>query len=109
MTLGWLALACAALIGAEPERAPQNDRIRAAVLKADLMFLAGDSFRGRLTGEAENFQAAQFVASRFARLGLKPAGHDSSYFHNYDLVVSRLKSGNRLRVRPQDGAQRDAE
>lgn len=34
--------------------APFSDSIRAADLRADLFFLAGDGFKGRLVGTAEN-------------------------------------------------------
>ena len=46
--------------------APFNDSIRVADLKADLFFLAGDGFKGRLVGTPENALAAEFVRSRFA-------------------------------------------
>lgn len=38
--------------------APFNDSIRMADLKADLFFLAGDGFKGRLVGTPENALAA---------------------------------------------------
>ncbi|MBI4905913.1 MAG: M28 family peptidase [Acidobacteria bacterium] len=105
-TLLLLALAQA---GAQPPRAPGNELIRAADLKADLHFLAGDWFRGRLTGNAENLLAARYIESRFARLGLKPGGVDGTYFHNFDLVAATLGKGNRLVVHPQEGAAQEAE
>ena len=43
--------------------APFNDSIRVADLKADLFFLAGDGFKGRLVGTPENALAAEFVRS----------------------------------------------
>ena len=55
------------------QRAPQNESIRQEDLRADLFFLAGDSMRGRLTDTEENRAAADFIRSRFERLGLKPA------------------------------------
>src|SRR5262249_27288774 len=58
-------------------------------MKADLFYLAGDAFRGRLTATPENDLATEFVASRFARLGLRPAGGDGSFFHRYNLVMAR--------------------
>ena len=39
--------------------APFNDSIRVADLRADLFFLAGDGFRGRLVGTPENALAAE--------------------------------------------------
>jgi hypothetical protein len=58
------ALLPAALIGVPPnvaaqDVAPHNDAITAARLRADLMFLAGDGFRGRLTNTPENALALE--------------------------------------------------
>ena len=41
--------------------APFTESIREADLRADLFFLAGDGFRGRLVGTPENALAAEFV------------------------------------------------
>ena len=45
------ALVTVVLPGAEPS-APRNDSIRQSDMKADLFFLAGDGFRGRLTASS---------------------------------------------------------
>src|SRR5215475_13647577 len=71
-------------------RAPRNDSIRQEDLRADLFFLAGDSMRGRLTDTEENRAAADFIRSRFERMGLKPAGPNGSYFQPYNLVSATL-------------------
>lgn len=80
------------------ERAPQLDSIRKAELSADLHFLASDGMRGRLTDTPENALAAEWVRSRFERLGLVPAGADGSYFHPYNLLTATLGTPNRLEV-----------
>jgi Zn-dependent M28 family amino/carboxypeptidase len=72
------------------QRAPQNESIRQEDLKADLFFVAGDSLRGRLTDTEENRATADFIKSRFERMGLKPAGPNGSYFQNYNLMVATL-------------------
>jgi Peptidase family M28/PA domain len=76
--------------------APENDSIRMDHLKADLVFLAGDAFRGRLTETPENSLATEFVASRFSRLGLKPVASDGSFFLRYNLVTARPGSSGTL-------------
>jgi len=48
-----LCVAVAAVVSAQTA-APFNDSIRLADLKADLFFLAGDGFKGRLVGTPEN-------------------------------------------------------
>jgi Zn-dependent M28 family amino/carboxypeptidase len=79
-------------------RAPAIESIRRDELKADLYFLASDAMRGRLTGTAEYKLAAEWIASRYARLGLQPLALDGSYFHRFDLIQSRLAEGNRLAI-----------
>lgn len=81
--------------GSEPS-APCNETIRQQDLKADLYFLASDAFQGRLTGTAGNNLAAEFIASRFERLGLKRMGKDGSYFQPFLLSTATLGPANKL-------------
>ena len=99
-----LAVMAHSLLG--QERAPQNESITREDLKADLFFLASDEMQGRLTGTRGNRLAAEFIKSRFQRLGLKPAGPDGSYFQPYDLMTTTLGRANRLRI---SGADRPAQ
>ena len=78
------------------QRAPEIDSIRQSDMKADLFFLASDGMAGRLTDTPQNLLAADWVASRFERLGLVPVGDGSSYFHKYELGVASLGTGNQL-------------
>ena len=101
MTKPWLSAAfVAALVPVvfAQGRAPQNESIRQEDLRADLFFLAGDSMRGRLTDTEENRATADFIRSRFERMGLKAAGPGSSYFQPYNLMVATLGEGNGLDV-----------
>jgi hypothetical protein len=101
MTKPWLSAAfVAALVPVvvAQARAPQNESIRQEDLRADLFFLAGDSMRGRLTDTEENRATADFIRSRFERMGLKPAGPGGSYFQPYNLMVATLGEGNGLDV-----------
>ena len=90
------------------QRAPQNESIRQEDLRADLFFLAGDSMRGRLTDTEENRAAADFIRSRFERLGLKPAAPGNSYFQAYNLMTATLgqASGNGMEISAVDGPTR---
>src|SRR5216683_5990569 len=97
-----LSLAAAVHVAAQ-QRAPQNESIRQEDLRADLFFVAGDSMRGRLTDTEENRATADFIRSRFERMGLKPAGPDRSYFQPYNLMVATLGEGNGLDVTAADG------
>src|SRR5437868_1589817 len=91
------------------QRAPQNDSITQNDLRADLFFLAGDAMRGRLTDTEENRATADFIRSRFERMGLKPAGPNGSYFQPYNLMTATLAASpasNVLEVMSADGATR---
>ncbi|MEX2260463.1 MAG: M28 family peptidase [Bryobacteraceae bacterium] len=79
-------------------RAPAIDSIQREELKADLFFLASDAMRGRLTNTPEYRLAAEWIASRFERLGLQPLSPDGSFFHRFDLVYARLGEGNSLHI-----------
>jgi len=88
----------------ERASAPRNESIRHQDMKADLFFLASDSFRGRLTGTSENSLASDFIASRFARLGLKPIGTGGSYFQRFQLATATLGQSNSLKATSLGGA-----
>src|SRR5437667_12890293 len=83
--------------------APQNGSIRQSDLRADLFFLASDPMRGRLTDTEENRAAAEFIKSRFERMGLKPAAPNDSFFQNYNLMTATLGDGNELDVVAGEG------
>lgn len=91
-----LLFALVAGLSAQSSKAPQNDSITQADLKADLFFLASDGMRGRLTNTPENTLSAEFIKSRFERLSLTPIGPGSSYFQPYNLITATLGEGNGL-------------
>src|SRR5215212_3576638 len=101
--LSLLATALTITALAAQGRAPHNDSIRQEDLRADLFFIAGDSLRGRLTDTEENRAAADFIRSRFERMGLKPAAPNNSYFQPYNLMVASLGDANALEVTDGDG------
>lgn len=82
---------------AAQQKAPGNDSITQADLRADLFFLAGDAMRGRLTDTTENRATADYIRARFERAGLKPVS-GTSYFHTYNLMTATLGAGNQLSV-----------
>lgn len=104
----WVGVAAVLLIPslAAQNRAPQNESIRQEDLRADLFFLAGDAMRGRLTDTEENRATADYLRSRFERVGLKPAGPNGSYFQPYNLMTATLGEGNALDVLSGDAATR---
>ncbi len=100
MTTRRLALAAAVILTTTltaQQKAPGNESITQADLRADLFFLAGDAMRGRLTDTNENRATADYIRARFERAGLKPAA-GNSLFHNYNLMTATLGDGNSLSV-----------
>ncbi|MCA1583880.1 MAG: M28 family peptidase [Acidobacteria bacterium] len=83
---------------AQPGGAPQIESIRQQELRADLFFLASDAMQGRLTDTPTNGLAADWMLSRFERLGLKPGGQGGSFEHRYALMTASLGEGNELAI-----------
>src|SRR5260370_14631569 len=61
------------------------DSIKVARLKADLTFLSSDALEGRRSLERGSEVAIQWIASEFAKAGLKPLGGDS-YLQTVPLI-----------------------
>jgi hypothetical protein len=78
-------------------RAPAIESIRREELKADLFFLASDAMRGRLTNTPEYKLAGEWIASRFARLGLLTMAPGDSFRHPFEMAQARLGEANRLK------------
>src|SRR5437870_1231669 len=91
-----IALALLVLSLQAQNQAPENDSIRKEDLKADLFFLAGDGMQGRLTNTPTNALAAEFIKSRFERIGLKAADPDGSFFQRYNLAAATIGTTNSL-------------
>jgi hypothetical protein len=83
---------------AQPAGAPQIDSIKVADMRADLFFLASDAMQGRLTDTPENAIAAEWVRSRFERLGLRPGGQNGAFDHRYNLMRAALGQGNAVSI-----------
>ncbi len=57
-----------------------------AGLKEDIRYLASDELGGRLTGTAGADSAAEYLARRFAAVGLQPAR--GGWFQNFDVLAT---------------------
>ena len=83
-------------------QAPLRTSTRAAIsaddLRARLFLIADDSMMGRLPGQAGNYQAADYVASEFERLGLEPAGENGTYFQTVPFVLMAPDAGTHLQT-----------
>jgi Zn-dependent M28 family amino/carboxypeptidase len=93
-----IAAAAVVSVGAQGQgRAPQLESIREDQLRADLFFLAGDSMQGRLTDTPTNGIAADWIRSRFERLGLRPGGN-AGFEHRYQLMTASLSEPNEMSI-----------
>ncbi len=79
-------------------KAPMMDSISSAELKADVSFLASDLSQGRLTDTPANRWVAEWIRSRFERIGLKAIDPGGSYFQTYYLMTSTLGKENVMEV-----------
>ena len=80
-------LTAAPLAGQQPASGTRVARaISGEVMRAHLEFLADDALEGRAPGTRGGLIAAKYVAAQFERLGLEPAGDDSSYFHKVPII-----------------------
>lgn len=74
-----LTLLSAAVAAPAQDNAP-SPAFTADAMKAHVAFLSDDLLKGRDTGSEGHEIAARYVASRFAALGLKPAGDNGSWY-----------------------------
>ncbi len=93
MRLFALFLLSALLFSQTPSRLqPGYDSIQTATLKADLTFLSSDALEGRRSLERGSEVAIQWIASEFAKAGLKPAAGDS-YLQPVPLIEYQMDRG----------------
>lgn len=60
--------------------------VSADVIRAHIDFLASDALEGRGSGTRGGDLAARYIAAQYIRLGLEPAGDDSTYFFKVPLI-----------------------
>jgi len=75
-------------------------RIKAEKMKEDLYFISSDAMAGRDTPSPGLDQTAKFIAERLAKLKLKPAGDNNTYFQN---IALRRTEVDREQTRAQLG------
>lgn len=56
--------------------------------QVDVVFLSADLLEGREAGTKGERMAADYIASRFAQIGLSPAGQDNSWFYTFDFTYN---------------------
>ena len=74
LVLGLLILSCTGTV-TTTDGIPQ--------LKADIQYLASDELEGRDTGTEGEAKAANYIADRFKKLGIKGGGDNGSYYQTF--------------------------
>lgn len=90
-TLRHISLALAVLTAplmAQGPGARTAEQITVADLRQRVYLIADDSMAGRGTGSLGNFKAAEYVATEFKRLGLRPGGENGGWFQTVPFFVS---------------------
>jgi hypothetical protein len=74
---------------AAPREAPQGPRIERKTLEEYIRFLASDELGGRANGTDGLEEAARYIADRFQRMQLRPAGDGVTYFQRFRVMTGR--------------------
>ncbi len=61
----------------------QTKNLALQQMKVDVVYLSSNLLEGRMTGEKGEGLAAEYIASRFEDLGLKPMGKNDSWFYDF--------------------------
>jgi len=78
------------------------DTITQQALEDHLAYLADDAREGRMAGQKGHFEAAQYVADRFAEMGLEPGG-DDGWFQQVPLISYRIDEESTTLIAHRDG------
>lgn len=85
--------------GCEPPSSPTNDAATSASdsitgrkIRDHIEVLAADNMQGREAGTSGHRQAAEYVASRFEKIGLEPLGDGGTYFQDIVFLETRALS-----------------
>jgi hypothetical protein len=78
------------------------DTITQAALADHLAYLADDAREGRMAGQPGYDEAAQYVADRFAEMGLTPGG-DDGWYQQVPLISYRIDEESTTLIAHRDG------
>ncbi|WP_267225344.1 M20/M25/M40 family metallo-hydrolase [Dyella silvae] len=85
------SLSAAAIAAVPAAEQPGLAQIRETDLRADIGFLASDALQGRLSLQPGDDAAVQWIASEFAKAGLKPAATDADGHPSYLQAVPLIE------------------
>ncbi len=81
-----------------PDAATGFSSIRAEDLKRHVYVLASDSLEGRETSYPGQRKAAQYIASEFKRLNLKPVGTDGGYLQPFNVTITKIDPSSTITI-----------
>lgn len=76
----------------EPAEDKLLDSVRLETIRGGTALLSSSEFLGRGTGEPGGERAARWIAEQFGRMGLEPAGDDSTFLQSIRLRRSSLSN-----------------
>src|SRR5260370_41672180 len=74
----------------------QNTDITGERIRPHVKFLASDLLEGRGVGTRGEALATEYIATKFALIGAKPAGDRGTYFQRVPMVCATTQSGATL-------------
>jgi Zn-dependent M28 family amino/carboxypeptidase len=85
----------ATLTAAEKKAA---SRVKLETIREVTTKLSSPEFEGRGTGQAGGDRAAQYIAQKFAALGLKPAGDNGTYLQSIKFRASQVQADSSVKI-----------
>jgi hypothetical protein len=95
------SFACHAL--AQEAAQPGFKSITSQDLRKHVLVLASDSLAGRETSFPGQRKAAEYIASQFSRIGLKPIGTNNTFLQPFDVTVTRIDPATNMTVSMPQG------
>jgi hypothetical protein len=77
---------------------PASAAIRPSELKADLIELTDDHFKGREAGTLDELKASVWLAEKARNAGLSPAGEDGTFFQFFSLQRNRIAANSTVQI-----------
>lgn len=94
-----MALLALAACDRSPAPAAPVDPAAAQRIEADVRYLADDKLEGRETGTRGYDLAADYIAKRYAQIGLQPAGDGGTFFQQVPLLkATREQAGAKFEI-----------
>jgi Zn-dependent M28 family amino/carboxypeptidase len=103
LSAAWSATDVGPQLGLAPNVAASMHGIDAHRIAEHVRFLANDLLEGRGTGTRGGDIAANYIASQFALLGLKPAGDDGSYLQKVEFVGVKTSPATSASLQASNG------